>query len=575
LIEVLMKSLPYLASLVSISTLALLGFSGAPAAAQQVSSSSLIKPTGQIEIALAQVRTWQEMEADAAIEAAGPPPPVRVKKFMPINGAAAYRALKAAAVQTSAPQAPVAPSLESAAPLAPTTLTNPINFNGVDQDTGGGWYPPDTEGAVGLNHFVEITNSHLDIYQKAAPNTKVSGVFLSFFFGYSTQPLFDPRVVYDSASQRWIMTADAFAETATVQYFFIAVSQTADPTGAFYIYRVNVSDGHGIGGYPNLQWDFPQVGFDQNAVIFTANFFNSSGFFVDARMFTVAKSILYSGPSQTLTPHLFTGLAGTLSAPIVLDTNANTYLVAAPSPGSSVTLYTLTNSAGNPPTLSAAAGITVPTFYYPANAQQPGQGTTHLIDTLDARFVNAGTQIGNSLFQVHSISTNPTTMVGAKCRFYEFDTVNKTVSQYGDFSRSGTSFDFNASIAANQNKDVFVTWSATDPTNNAYAEVRFSGRLHTDTPGVIPSPGSLLFASTVALTGNLANPGTSDTTQRWGDYSATSLDPGDATGLTAWIVNETVSDANHWGSRIGSIKLPSPTPVRRAPTGAYLLLLLD
>ena len=83
--------------------------------------------------------------------------------------------------------------------------------------------------------------------------------------------------------------------------------------------------------------------------------------------------------------------------------------------------------------------------------------------------------------------------MGAKCRFYEFDTVNKTVIQYGDFSRSSTSYDFNASIAANRHKDVFVTWSATDPTNNVNAKVRFSGRLHTDPAGVIPSPGSLLF----------------------------------------------------------------------------------
>ncbi len=565
------KSLLYVAGLVSILTLAFWGFSGAPAAAQQGSASATIKPTLQIELPPAQLRTWQEMEVDAASEAAGPPPPVRMKKFMPTRGAAAYRALKAEAVQTSAAQAPVAPSVESAAPLAPTTLTNPINFDGVDSVTAGGWYPPDTEGAVGLNHFVEITNSHLDIYQKAAPNTRVKSVTLASFFGYTTQSLFDPRVIYDAVSNRWIISADAFPESATLQRFFFAVSLTADPTGSFYIYNVNVNDpAYGANSF----WDFPQVGMDRNAVIFTANHFNGNAF-VGARMFTVAKSLLYNGPSHTLTPTLFKGLQGTLSAPIVLDANANTYLVA-PDDASfnQVWIYTLTNSAANPPTLSAAAAITVPTFRYPANAQQPGQGTTNLIDTSDTRFVNAGTQIGNSLFQVHSISTSPTTSVRAICRFYEFDTVNKTVIQSGDFSRSGTSYDFNASIAANQSKDVFVTWSSTDPSNSVNAEVRFSGRLHTDAPGVIPSPGSLLFGSAVALTGNPSNP-PPDTTQRWGDYSAVSIDPADATGLTAWIVNERILSASSWGSRIGSIKLPSPTPVRRSLTGAYLLLLLD
>jgi hypothetical protein len=94
--------------------------------------------------------------------------------------------------------------------------------------------------------------------------------------------------------------------------------------------------------------------------------------------------------------------------------------------------------------------------------------------------------------------------------------------------------------------------------------------LHTDTSGVIPSPGSLLFGS-ATFYNYLGSGGI----QRWGDYSAVSIDPGDATGLTAWIVNETILNANTWGSRIGSIKLSSPTPVHRSPTGAYLLLLLD
>ncbi|MHB8068721.1 MAG: hypothetical protein ACYDIC_12575 [Desulfobaccales bacterium] len=569
------KSLLYLVGLVSLLTMALWGLAEAPGEAQQVSPSATLNSTSKIEIPPPRLRTWQEMEAAAALEAAGPPPPLRVKKFYPTRGEAEYRALKAKAAQTSTQQAQLAPSTESAAPQAPTTLTNPINFDGVDQAGAasplGQLYPPDTEGAVGLNHFVEITNSHLDIYQKAAPNTRVKSVTLASFFGYNAAfTLFDPRVIYDAVSNRWIITADADPESATVQRFFFAVSLTADPTGSFYIYNVNVND-PAIG--PNSFWDFPQVGMDRNAIIFTANLFNGNNF-VDARMFTVAKSTVYNGPSHTVTPtKLFTGLRGTLSAPIVLDTNANTYLVAADDAlFNRVWIYTLTNSAGNPPTLSAAASITVPTFYYPANAQQPGQGTTHLIDTLDARFVNAGTQIGNSLFQVHSISVNPSApSVRAKCRFYEFDTVNKTVIQSGDFSRSGTSFDFNASIAANQSKDVFVTWSATDPTNSVNAEVRFSGRLHTDTPGVIPSPGSLLFGSAPALTGNSVS--VSDTTQRWGDYSAVTIDPADATGLTAWIVNERILDANHWGTRIGSIKLPALA--HRALTGAYLLLLLD
>jgi hypothetical protein len=437
--------------------------------------------------------------------------------------------------------------------LALTPLTGTIDFEGVDSVTAGNLTPPDTHGAVGLNHFVEITNSHLDIYAKAAPNTRVNSLPLSAFFGYTSQLLFDPRVIYDLKDNRWIISAAARPESTTVQRFFFAVSVTADPLGTYYIYQVNVSDG--FGGF----WDFPMAGLDWNAVIFTANCFDSlhGNAFIDARMFAVAKSLVYSG--QPLTLHLFTGLTGTLTPPLVLDSNPNTYLVAANNGDTKVTLYTLTNSALAIPTLSTGAPITVTPYAVPANAPQPG--TTATLDTSDARFVNAGPQIGNSLFQVHAINSGGF----ARCRFYEFDTVNKQVVQSGTFGRSSTSFDFNASIAANRRKDVFVTWSSTDTGVNA--EVRFSGRLHTEPLGVIASPGSLLFGSDTFYRANPAI-----TEQRWGDYSAVSLDPSDPRGLTAWIVNERILSNSSWGSRIGRINLP---PYGGNLPALYLLLLSD
>lgn len=542
--------------LASLFILMLLGGAIAVAEAQPVtpSTDAVIKPTSQVRIPAPQVRTREQMEAAAALAAAAPAPPDRHIPFRSTMGEAAYKAHKAKAVQKKALQSPV-PETQGVAPLALTTLTGTINFEGVDSVTAG-MRPPDTHGAVGLNHFVEITNSHLDIYEKGAPNTRVKSLPLSAFFAYTSQLLYDPRVIYDHNDNRWIISAIARSESTAVQRFFFAVSQTADPLGTYYIYQVNVSDG--FGGF----WDFPQLGLDQNAVIFTTNFYSAAEDFIDARMFAVAKSLLYNGPGQTLTPSMFTGLAGTLAPPLVLDENPNTYLVAADSPiDVKVTLYTLTNSAADPPTLSTGAPIPVPLYTAPANALQPGTAAT--LDTSDGRFVNAGPQIGNSLFQVHSINSGGY----ARCRFYEFDTVNKQVIQTGTFGKSSTSFDFNASIAANRRRDVFVTWSSTDVTNSVNAEVRFSGRLHTEPLGVISSPGSLLFGSDTFYYAD-----TTKLDQRWGDYSAVSLDPADPRGLTAWIVNERILSNTVWGSRIGRISLP---PYDSGLPAVYFLLFSD
>jgi len=77
------------------------------------------------------------------------------------------------------------------------------------------------------------------------------------------------------------------------------------------------------------------------------------------------------------------------------------------------------------------------------------------LDTLDTRFVSASTQIGTSLFNVHTIAlgTFPTP------RWYELNVAARVVAQAGVFFGTGTSDDWNASIVVDDTRDVFVTWS--------------------------------------------------------------------------------------------------------------------
>jgi hypothetical protein len=185
-----------------------------------------------------------------------------------------------------------------------------------------------------------------------------------------------------------------------------------------------------------------------------------------------------------------------------------------------------------------SATIAVPVFTYPPNA--PQYGTTVTIDTSDARFVNASTQVGNSLFQTHSISAAPFSIP----KWYEFNTGAATVTQSGYFWATLSSFDFNVSIAANDNKDVFVTWTSIDPANSTNAQVWYGGRQSSDGAGVM-NKGAALFTSPIFYAYSGDNP------ERWGDYSAVSIDPLDNT--KAWIVNETILKYNDWGTFIAKI----------------------
>jgi hypothetical protein len=443
--------------------------------------------------------------------------------FRPTMDRAAYDAAKAQANFNGPRMAK--PITETFAALA-TPVIRLTNFNAHSSTDG--LRPPDTHGAVGTTHFVQVTNSHIDMWTRQETKTLplAKSVTLATFFGYTAETLFDPRVIYDSTWNRWIVTAEAFAESATVQRFFIAVSTTSDPTSTFFIYNLNV-DFFGNGNF----FDFPQLGMDQDAVLITANIF-SGNTNVGADFFAIAKARLYNGLGFSVP--VFTGLIGTLAPPIVRDQNSSTFLIAAPPSGTTFSKYTVTNTSRAGISVTGPASITVPSYSVPPGAHQVG--TTKLLDTSDSRFVNASTQSGNDLWQTHTIALGGFPAP----KFYRLNTATNAVSQSGFYFASSTSDDFNASIAANDAGDCFVTWTSTDASASKNAQVRLSGKSSADA-GI--SAGPIAFTSPTFYHPSSDNP------ERWGDYSAVTTDP--LSSANAWLVNETVKSGGLlWGSRI-------------------------
>jgi hypothetical protein len=478
-----------------------------------------IAPAATLEVAPATI-------VDAQPDYVMQQPAEREIPFRPTMDRTAYDAAKARAASSYAPGA-VKPFTEAFAPLA-TPFIKVINFNAHSSTEG--LRPPDTHGAVGTTHFVQITNSHIDMWDRNVHPTPgslalVKSVTLARFFSYNARTIFDPRVVYDSTWNRWIVTAEAFPESATVQRFFIGVSTSADPTSSFFIYNVNVTF------FANDFFDFPQLGMDQDAVLFTANIFLGNTF-LGADYFAVAKARLYNG--LPFSANVFTGLVGTLAPPIVRDQNPSTFLIAAPPAGTTLSKYTATNTSKFPSTLTGPVAISVPAYSVPPDAHQPG--TTKLLDTSDARFVNASTQNGVDLWQTHTIALGPY----PSPKFYRLNTSTNRVSQSGFYFASHTSDDFNASIAANDASDCFVTYTSTNASVGTNAQIRLSGKLSGDA-GISAGPNA--FTSITFYHPSADNP------ERWGDYSAVTTDPLNA--ANAWLVNEKVNTGGLlWGSRI-------------------------
>jgi len=501
---------------------------------------TVIKPAAIIEVGKAQLRTPKMMEEAEYILG---PMVIQDKPFMPTMDPKDYIAAKAAADANIKIGLPKSASEDLPSLVAPTLKAVP--FEGINQVAAGGAYPPDTEGAVGLSNYVQIVNCRVVVYDKVGALIKSTP--LNAFFG-STEFVFDPRVVYDMTWKRWVIIASrrSTSATDTIRRFFLAASTSSNPAGSWYVYWPGFSGGP----FNNGDWfDFPMLGMNQDAVIITSNVFDvPAGGYRFATMLSIAKAKIYNGLGFSVP--IFTGLRGTLTAPIVLDDNKDAYLVTA-NISTHLHLYRGTNlSNASETTLILQAAIDVPDYYLPPDAPQPN--TTQKLDTVDWRFVNASMQYADSLWNVHTIYYSPGY---ATPKFYQIDTEGtgvNTIKQQGFFYEGGYSFDFNASIAVNTSGYAFVTWSTTDATNPTTslrhnARIRYSGRKPTDALGYI-SAGWTLITSPAALTGN---PSGSAGVQRWGDYSAVSLDPSNT--LYAWITNEKINASNVWGSRIAKI----------------------
>jgi hypothetical protein len=108
-------------------------------------------------------------------------------------------------------------------------------FQGVIQQRG--FIPPDTIGAAGPNHLVEFTNDVVGIFSKTG--TRLREVTLEQFFSpLNPTDIFDPRVLYDQYSGRFIAIAlDGFASPNS--WIFLAVSETSDPTGRWFFWKID------------------------------------------------------------------------------------------------------------------------------------------------------------------------------------------------------------------------------------------------------------------------------------------------------------------------------------------------
>jgi hypothetical protein len=421
-------------------------------------------------------------------------------------------------------------SATSASFAAAGPIVAGLNFDAVTEHTAGG-VPPDPHLAAGSDYYAVVTNRHFDVYRKT-DHADVLSKTLADLFNYTTSGLFDPRILRDPWSGRWFVISDSAPEPSGRQKLQLGVTTTTSIVGPMCHYNLDVN----YSGDDFL--DYPMLGINQNAVMVTADIYNVAG--------TVRKgSTLLAFPKApllnncaTVTYTIFSGFSWNLTPPVVYDTNANSYLVSAPfladtsQLNSFLPLYAAARlDQPGSATLTYLGNVSVPTYTLPADAPQCSHTP---IDTLDSRFVNASSQWGNSLWNVHTTSDQPTNYLSTP-RWYQINTSTVSTVQTGQFFMAGSSSDWNASVAANAAQQVFFTWSSNQQIPCVRPSVAYTGRQASDPLGTTSQPPHMLVSSP----NDYFDPQQSGEPQyRWGDYSAVALDPQSVGNCTAGIINE-------------------------------------
>jgi len=129
-----------------------------------------------------------------------------------------------------------------------------VNFEGIPAT---GVLPPDTVGAVGPNHYVQMVNSAFAIYDKngtlLAGPSQINSLWQGFGGPCETDNDGDPIVRYDHLADRWLISQ--FAVNENMQC--IAVSRGGNPiTSGWFLYAFPTLDANGQPVTP----DYPKIG---------------------------------------------------------------------------------------------------------------------------------------------------------------------------------------------------------------------------------------------------------------------------------------------------------------------------
>lgn len=434
----------------------------------------------------------------------------------------------ASAIPAGSPTAPQSRPLMGVLPTA--------NQQGL---TAGVLSPSDSTGSIGPNHYIEMINTQVGLFDRtltAASQTVSLATFVAAPAGMSTG---DPQIQWDQQGNRWIYAVLMF-NTATPD-FRIAFGWSKTP-GDPTVMTLNNTDwcNFNVDNFA-LLYDYPKLGHDANYIEIGANVFpNGGNTFSNSALMAIVKP----APTDTTCTappavNIF-NLGASFFTPVpsnTTDASATGYTVAVDVNVIGVWHFSKTpvGTCATPPCLITDGSISINGWSFASSGHflVPQPGGKPSVDALEGRLTQAVQQSDPNAKGLEAVWTQHTTgsasgrtvvtwyeLIPAYCSAGACPVIAKR--QEGTLS-SPTLYLFNAAISPTSRGDAAVihynTGSAT-----TFIDARAQRRDGAD-PLNSMSGELTLVESTVAdndfsCTGAYGGPPC-----RWGDYAGASPDP--------------------------------------------------
>jgi hypothetical protein len=429
-----------------------------------------------------------------------------------------------------------------------TPVNTISNFDGINGD--GGYVPPDPNGAVGINYYIETVNVSFAIYSKTG--TLVYGpanmgtIWQGFQGGFTSDG--DPIVLFDHLANRWLISQFSLPNYPNGPFYeLIAVSKTEDPLGEWNRYAFRFTQ----------MPDYPKLGIWPDGYYISAHSFSAGALNWVGPIAIVLErdSILAGSPARMFSFQQASSMraliAASLDGPEPPAGTPGYFLFSKEDSESDTTdqlrLFELHVDWADSASSTFIGPNIVNTAEFDMSMEYvPQKGTNRKLEVLPyylmyrAQYRNFGNH--QTIMVNHSVDAGGNNHAGI--RWYELRKSNGdwSIFQQGTYAPDAY-HRWMGSVAMDGNGNIAMGYSVSGDT--IYPSIGITGRHAGDAPGYLTCIEEMVISGSGSQTGE----------SRWGDYSSLCVDPVD--DETFWYTNEyyPVSSSMTWNTRVASFTI--------------------